>query len=536
MRAAAYVRLSIMTEETNSPDTQFSDIKRFINAHGWTFEETEAVIDQSKGAKIAGGDLFVDLGISGSKGKFRPGYEALLKELDNYDRVVVWKIDRLTRRLSELGTVLDLFGKKKVVLVGVSDGVDTGTASGRTTAEILGTIAGAEARNTADRVNAAQQTMLRNGKWRGGPAPYGYRLKQLGRGKGTTLEIDPSQAKHMKFAIERFLKGDSIPTICAALNAKGVKSVFGNPWSHPALRRLIGSPVMAGFQVWKKEIVVDSNGMPVRPYPGIIDLETYNRLQETIKKRYFIHPSRGGALLSGIAYCSLCGGKMNGSSPTEHGGANYRCRNKYQLNKDCTGLSTRSSALEGYVTRVVLTLLSSENTRKELSKSLNTIKQQSKSNKKDDPSAEHEFLRSQLKNLQERKILKKYEYAGGEGDFEKSWEEIVSKMKILEEEMKRIPADEFDPKLQSLISSSDIYSTWQRMTLAERREVVSVIFRRIVIMPRNLDWNNGKGYDVRRVKFEWAWDAQQSDGVIPTSKRQPPKRKQATKVRMSASK
>ena len=109
-------------------------------------------------------------------------------------------------------------------------------------------------------------------------------------------------------------------------------------------------------------------------------------------------------------------------------------------------------------------------------------------------------------------------------------------MKILEEEMKRIPADEFDPKLQSLISSSDIYSTWQRMTLAERREVVSVIFRRIVIMPRNLDWNNGKGYDVRRVKFEWAWDAQQSDGVIPTSKRQPPKRKQATKVRMSASK
>jgi site-specific DNA recombinase len=173
LRAAAYIRLSIMTEETNSPDTQFSDIKRRIDAQEWHFNKAEAIVDQATGTKISGGDLFVDLGISGSKGKFRPGYEALMKELENYDRVVVWKIDRLTRRLSELGTVLDLFGKNKVVLVGVSDGVDTGTAAGRTTAELLGTIAGAEARNTSDRVSAAQQTMLRNGKWRGGPAPYG---------------------------------------------------------------------------------------------------------------------------------------------------------------------------------------------------------------------------------------------------------------------------------------------------------------------------------------------------------------------------
>ena len=106
LRAAAYIRLSIMTEDTNSPDTQFSDIKRRIDAQGWHFDKTEAIVDQATGTKIAGGDLFVDLGISGSKGKFRPGYEALMKELENYDRVVVWKIDRLTRRLSELGNVL----------------------------------------------------------------------------------------------------------------------------------------------------------------------------------------------------------------------------------------------------------------------------------------------------------------------------------------------------------------------------------------------------------------------------------------------
>lgn len=531
LRAAAYIRLSIMTEETNSPDTQFKDIKRRIDAQEWHFDKAEAIVDQATGTKIAGGDLFVDLGISGSKGKFRPGYEALMKELDNYDRVVVWKIDRLTRRLSELGDVLDLFKENKVVLVGVSDGVDTATSAGRTTAELLGTIAGAEARNTSDRVSAAQQTMLRNGKWRGGPAPYGYRVKQLGKGKGSTLELDPSQAKHMKFALERFLKGDSIPAICNALNAKGVVSVFGNPWSHPALRRLIGSPAMAGFQVWKKQIVVDDDGVPVRPYPGIIDLRTYNRVQESIKKRYFIHPSRGGALLSGITYCSLCGGKMIGASPTEHGGANYRCRNRYQLNKACQGLSTRSKGLEGYVTEVILTLLGSEATRKELSKSLATVKKQSKSNKKDDPKIQHEFLRNQLRTLQARKMEKKYEYAGGEDDFEKAWEEITSPMKFLEEEMKKAPKDDFDPKLESLISSSDLTQTWQRMTVAERREIVGALIKKVTIMPRDPKWNNGMGYDPRRVNIEWAWESRPTNKPITNPAKKAVKRTVATKVR-----
>jgi len=335
----------------------------------------------------------------------------------------------------------------------------------------------------------------------------------------------------MKFALGRFLKGDSIPTICNALNAKGVVSVFGNPWSHPALRRLIGSPVMAGFQVWKKQIVVDGDGAPVRPYPGIIDLRTYNRVQESIKKRYFIHPSRGGALLSGITYCSLCGGKMIGASPTEHGGANYRCRNRYQLNKACQGLSTRSKGLESYVTEVILTLLGSETTRKELSKSLATVKKRSVSDRKDDPKIQHEFLRNQLRTLQERKMQKKYEYAGGDDDFEKAWEEITSQMKHLEEEMKKVPIDDFDPKLQSLISSSDLTQTWEKMTVAERREIVGALFKKVTIMPRDPKWNNGKGYDPRRVKIEWAWESGPTSKPTVNPTKKATKRKVVKKVR-----
>ncbi|MDO8645149.1 MAG: hypothetical protein Q7R42_00975, partial [Candidatus Planktophila sp.] len=175
-------------------------------------------------------------------------------------------------------------------------------------------------------------------------------------------------------------------------------------------------------------------------------------------------------------------------------------------------------------------------TRKELSKSLATVKKQSKSNKKDDPKIQHEFLRNQLRTLQARKMEKKYEYAGGEDDFEKAWEEITSPMKFLEEEMKKAPKDDFDPKLQSLISSADLTQTWQRMTVAERREIVGALIKKVTIMPRDPKWNNGMGYDPRRVNIEWAWESRSTSKPTINPSKKAVKRKVVTKVRTRSKK
>lgn len=128
--AAGYIRLSVLTEDTYSPETQRNAILRKCREYGWAIKDSNAVLDPDEPIKIGGGDFYVDLGFSGSKGIHRPAYQALLANLDKYDYVVVYKLDRLTRKVSELGTVLDLFDKSRTALVGISDGVDTSTPVG----------------------------------------------------------------------------------------------------------------------------------------------------------------------------------------------------------------------------------------------------------------------------------------------------------------------------------------------------------------------------------------------------------------------
>jgi site-specific DNA recombinase len=103
LRAAGYVRLSVLTEETTSLQTQANDIETFCRKEGWVFDPMR--------------DLFRDEGISGSKRRVRrPGYDALMDQLDRYDRVVVWKLDRFTRRIAQLADVLETFDEHEVAL------------------------------------------------------------------------------------------------------------------------------------------------------------------------------------------------------------------------------------------------------------------------------------------------------------------------------------------------------------------------------------------------------------------------------------
>ena len=508
-RAAGYIRLSVMTDDSYSPTTQKDDILKWCKKEGWVINSEPAIIDQEECVKIGGGDFYIDLGYSGSKGIRRPAYRALMEELKNYDYVVVYKLDRLTRKVSELGTVLELFDKTKTALVGIMDGVDTSTRVGLTVAELLGTIGAAEARNIRDRVMSAQQTMMRAGKWRGGPPPYGYAIKKGKPGEGSTLVIDPEQSKYIKQAIKLFIKGDSIPKICNALNEKGSRTVFGNPWSDPNLRRLLGSPYLAGYLVYSGKIFRNEAGEEVRPFPPIIDLETYNILQSKIEERYSYHPSRGGALLSGIVYCVYCGGKMIGASPTEHGGATYRCRGKYQLHTDCEGLSTKSASLEGFVTDVILQILSEKNTRQIIKTMTKSMRNTAKTNGADDPKVLHEFLRSQLISLRSQQGKRNYDYSGGEEDFQKAWDDIKNRMLELEKVIKDMKPQTSNPSLNALLAENDVEAMteiWQKqLTVPQRRDIAKALIRKVVILPTREDWRSLHRYDTDRVKIEWQW-------------------------------
>ena len=87
VRAAGYARLSVASGDSTSIETQSRGIANFCKQQGWQFDP--------------GTDLFKDVGKSGSKRDVkRPEFQDLMTKLDQYDRIVVWKLDRFTRRLA----------------------------------------------------------------------------------------------------------------------------------------------------------------------------------------------------------------------------------------------------------------------------------------------------------------------------------------------------------------------------------------------------------------------------------------------------
>ena len=87
MRAAIYARVSTFDQE---PENQLQELRRYIEARGWTATE------------------FVDRGVSGVKDK-RPVLDALLKDAKRrkFDVLVCWRLDRLGRNLRHLVTLLE---------------------------------------------------------------------------------------------------------------------------------------------------------------------------------------------------------------------------------------------------------------------------------------------------------------------------------------------------------------------------------------------------------------------------------------------
>lgn len=91
--------------------------------------------------------------IGGSKIK-RPGLDACVGELKSGDTLVVWRLDRLGRRLSHLSAMFDDMQQKKIGFVSIMDNFDTSTVAGRGMLGIMMVFAQMERELNSERVVA----------------------------------------------------------------------------------------------------------------------------------------------------------------------------------------------------------------------------------------------------------------------------------------------------------------------------------------------------------------------------------------------
>jgi DNA invertase Pin-like site-specific DNA recombinase len=116
-------------------------------------------------------NIFQDKGISGSK-QNRPALNDMLKEIDNYDAVLVYKLDRIGRSFKHLFQLMDLFKEKNIQFISATQNIDTTTPEGKLFFNMLASFAEFEREMIVQRINDGLATAKARGK-------------KLGRKKGS---------------------------------------------------------------------------------------------------------------------------------------------------------------------------------------------------------------------------------------------------------------------------------------------------------------------------------------------------------------
>jgi DNA invertase Pin-like site-specific DNA recombinase len=199
----------------------------------------------------------------------RKGFTEMLTDAKagQFDLIVAYHLDRLTRTIRDLLPLLDLATVDKVGTTTVSGELDLTTDMGRLVAGILAVVAQAEVdRKAARQILANQQRADLGDPHIGGARPVGYDRVQRGKGEEhlPKLVLREDEATPIRQAYRDLLAGRSCSAIARDLNAAGVRTTKLNTrraglFTHGAVKTLLANPLYGGKKVYRGEVVRDGN-------------------------------------------------------------------------------------------------------------------------------------------------------------------------------------------------------------------------------------------------------------------------------------
>ena len=109
-------------------------------------------------------EVFEDKGISGKNIEKRPELQKILKRLNEFDIVLVWKLSRLSRSVRDFANMLYEFDKNKVRFISYNEKIDTQDASGKLLMYVISIVAEIERDNISENIKLAKRQEFENGK------------------------------------------------------------------------------------------------------------------------------------------------------------------------------------------------------------------------------------------------------------------------------------------------------------------------------------------------------------------------------------
>ena len=334
IRVVIYVRVSSKNQDIeNSSDAQIAECKAYIEKMGWT---------------LVG--IYIDKARSGRDDK-RPQHSLMVhdgtKQDRDFDKVVMWKMDRYARHENYATLTKAMLRKAGVDVVAIKDPPTDGPF-GRVIEALLDTMAEIQSDGIAENVKRGTRHLASQGYYLGSEAPYGYRIKKVkvGDKEHQKLEIDPETSKIARSVFEHCLAGKSINYIIRDFYAKGIKSPNELPrWPAATISGMLHNLHYAGTIIWSTD-TDDDDGPVICPdaHPGIVTQEEFDKVQRLLAARRHNpkeprkdnNPRELGSsyLLSGIISCRLCGAKVHPIPAKSGQYAYYTCRTRSTLTKE----------------------------------------------------------------------------------------------------------------------------------------------------------------------------------------------------------
>jgi len=347
IRCAVYTRKSTeegLEQEFNSLDAQREAGEAFIasqRGEGWT-----CLPDRYDDGGYTGGNME------------RPALQRLLADIDagQINCVVVYKVDRISRSLLDFARIMEVFEKRGVSFVSVTQQFNTTSSMGRLTLNILLSFAQFEREIISERTRDKIAASRRKGKWSGGRPILGFDVDP----RGGRLMVNEEEATRVRATFELYLERGSLVATIKELDArswsnkrwtnKKGRMAGGSPFNKHGLYSLLTNVLYTGRITYKDEV---HDG----EHPAIVDVNIFNRVQFLLKRNGATGGAdvrnQFGAILKGLIRCVPCGCAMVPTHTLKNGARRYRyyvCANAQKRGwHTCPSKSIPAGEIERFV-------------------------------------------------------------------------------------------------------------------------------------------------------------------------------------------
>ncbi|MFJ9161234.1 recombinase family protein [Streptomyces griseoviridis] len=394
LRGVRCVRLSVLTDETTSPERQ---------------READDKVAAELNIDFGFGDALreaVDLDVSASKiAPFdRPALGSWLARPDEYDVLVWWRFDRAIRSMSDMHDLAKWAKQHRKMLV-FAEGIGGGKLvfdfrnpmdpTSELMMMMLAFAAQVESQSITDRVTGAMAAIRKMPlRWRGSRPPYGYMPAPMPKehgGIGWTLVPDPDAVAIIERIVSELLDGKTVHAIALQLNADnepsprdhwaakrgretggktgGVKGLTKKAfkWNAVVIAKMLRTETLIGWKMHQGKPVRDAEGTPVmqteRP---IMTREEFDRIGAVLNSRSTENRERTDtdALLLRVIHCGACTGRMylNKQDSKKNQHPTYKCGARSRGEACSTPANIRGDWTDEYVTGEFLRLVGSVQT------------------------------------------------------------------------------------------------------------------------------------------------------------------------------